>query len=166
MRFASLILLTFLTACSAEAQRNRDRDRDREKSYSEDLSELRPKFETKDSTWDHQQPVVHEVVEPRYTVNEKVDAVLDSIDALNSMRKFIPGFTIQVYSGTNRDDANNTKKKMLDDLGLRADLLYEQPKWRVKTGRYFTTIEAQKDLMKIRSSFPNAILVPEAIAIR
>lgn len=161
----SFVLIAFvLTACASQAQRN---SRDKDKNHHEDLSVLRPKFETPvDSSRKHENHNVAEVVQPRYTVNEQVDSVLDSIDALNSMRKYIPGFTIQIYSGTNKEDANNTKKKMLDELEMRTDLLYEQPKWRVKTGKYFTTIEAQKDLVKIRRSFPNAILVPEIIAIR
>jgi hypothetical protein len=164
----SIVLLVLLiTAFTAHAQRNsRDRDRDRDKNYHEDLSVLRPKFEHTDTAYTQQQSFVHEQVSPQHTVNEKVDMILDSIDAINSVRKYIPGFTIQIYSGTNRDDANNTKRKMLEEVEMRADLLYEQPKWRVKTGKYFTTIEAQKDLVKIRRSFPNAILVPEIIAIR
>lgn len=163
----SIVLFTLIAATfTAHAQRN-SRDRDKDKPYHEDLSALRPKFESpRIDTLNQQRHHNVEIVEPRHTVNEKVDMILDSIDAINSVRKFIPGFTIQIYSGTNRDDANNTKKKMLEEVEMRADLLYEQPKWRVKTGKYFTTIEAQKDLVKIRRSFPNAILVPEIIAIR
>lgn len=100
-------------------------------------------------------------------MNTKVNAVLDSIDKINSLRKFIDGFTIQIYSGQNREEANNTKKKMAEELAdMKADLQYQQPKFRVKTGNYFTRLEAQKDLLRIRRVFPNAILVPERIPIK
>jgi uncharacterized protein YebE (UPF0316 family) len=50
-------------------------------------------------------------VEPTvYTVNKQLDAVLDSIDRINLTRKFVEGFTIQVYSGLKREDALNVRK--------------------------------------------------------
>lgn len=161
---SNAVILLLLASFGALAQRN---SRDKDKPHHEDLSALRPKFEVRaDSGSGHQPHTAAPLVEPRHTVTQKVDMILDSIDEINSMRKFISGYTIQVYSGQNREEANNTKKKMIDELDMRADLLYEQPKFRVKTGRYFTSIEAQKDLVKIRRAFPNAILVPEFIPIR
>ncbi len=96
-----------------------------------------------------------------------VDFVLDSIDRLNGLRKFVEGYTIQIYSGQNREDANSAKKKMVDEhTGLKADLQYIQPKFRVSVGNYFSKLEAQKDLMRLKPLFPNAILIPEKIPIR
>ena len=55
-------------------------------------------------------------VEAKYSVNKKLDAVLDSIDRINLQRNFIDGFTIQVYSGLKREDALNTKKELTSTL--------------------------------------------------
>jgi hypothetical protein len=101
------------------------------------------------------------------TVNEKVDVVLDSIDNFNLMRRSVDGYTIQIYSGQNREDAMNTKKKMATEIpDLTANLQYQQPKFRVTVGKYYSKLEAYQDLTKLRKSFSSAILVPEKIPIR
>lgn len=141
-----------------------------DKAHYENLAELRPKVivpvdtPRKDST---NPTKVRPTVTPAYTVNEKVDAVLDSIDRYNLVKKFVDGYTIQVYSGQNREEAMNTKKKMTSDLpDMTANLQYQQPKFRVTVGRYYTKLEAHPDLARLRKSFTTAILVPEKIAIR
>src|SRR4051812_29765256 len=81
--------------------------------YSEDLSALRPKVEAPKDTVvpkTNDKPKTTVYVEPKYAVNEKLDAVLDSIDKINLAKKFVEGFTIQVYSGK-REEALNTKKQ-------------------------------------------------------
>lgn len=161
MKHQVLFLILLFSSVGALAQRN--------KPIQEDLSAVRPHFPAPPDTGRHYagNPVKNvPVVKPTHTVNEKVDFVLDSIDRLNSLRKYIPGYTIQVYSGLNRDEAGNTRKRLLDELDIRADLQYMQPKFRVRVGYYFTSIEAQKDLMRLRRVFPNAILVPESVPIK
>src|SRR5689334_15249339 len=145
-----LLISAMTITLAAHGQRNRD--------VVEDLASIRPRFPVETTTVQTQQEQVA-VVNPVLTVNAKVDAVLDSIDRLNSLRKFVPGFTIQIYSGQNREDANNAKKKLSDVVDMKADLQYVQPKFRVKVGAYFTALEAQKDLTFLKRFFPNAILV-------
>ena len=53
----------------------------------------------------------------------------------------------------------NVKKKMMEEAeDLPSDLAYIQPKWHVKTGRYFSRLEAQRDLHRLKRIFPAAIL--------
>ena len=99
-------------------------------------------------------------------VNNKVDNVLDSINSFNITRKFIDGYTIQIYSGQNKEEAMNTRKKMMEETGLNAILEYNQPKFRVRIGNYYSRLEAQKDLTRLRRLFSNTILVPEKILVR
>lgn len=99
-------------------------------------------------------------------VNEKVEDVLDSINRFNITRKFIEGFTIQVYSGQNREDAMNVKKKIGMETDVNAMLEYTQPKFRVRVGSYYSRLEAQKDLTRLKRLYANAILVPEKILVR
>lgn len=141
-----------------------------DKPYYENLAGLRPQITVpvdaprKDTS---KQSVKTETITPTQTVNAKVDAVLDSIDRYNLVKRFVDGYTIQIYSGQNREDAMNTKKKMSTEVSaLTANLQYQQPKFTVTVGRYYTKLEAQKDLVLIRQSFSAAILVPEKIAIR
>lgn len=152
----------FLLAIGCQAQRST-------KPYYEDLSSLRPKvkFEA-EATVDSVK--IRKTVSPipvQYAVNKKVDAVLDSIDRFNLTRKFVDGFTIQIFSGQKRDEALNANKRMAELVpDLKANVQYQQPKFRVTVGKYFTRLEAQKDLYRLKRIFTNAILVPERIMIK
>jgi hypothetical protein len=137
--------------------------------YSEDLSTLRPKVEeapakpapAQDNTR-KQTPYV----DAKYSVNNKLDAVLDSIDRINLQRNFIDGFTIQVYSGLKREDALNTKKELTSSLpDLKSEVQYSQPNFRVKVGKYFSRLDAQKDYVEVKRHFPTAIIIPDKVAI-
>jgi septal ring-binding cell division protein DamX len=141
-----------------------------DKPYHENLASLRPTVTVpvdtprKETTTQKAQLLP---ITPTQTVNAKVDEVLDSINRYNLVKRFVDGYTIQIYSGQNREDAMNTKKKMSTEISdLAANLQYQQPKFTVTVGRYYTKLEAQKDLVQIRKSFTSAILVPEKIAIR
>jgi hypothetical protein len=154
----TLCILSMLICVAAHAQRNRD--------VNEDLASIRPKFSADSAVITGRGEVQIPQARPVLTVNEKVDAVLDSIDRLNSLRRYVSGYTIQIYSGQNKEDANNAKKRLSEVLDVKADLQYVQPKFRVKVGSYFTALEAQKDLIILKRFFPNAILVPETIPIK
>lgn len=159
-----LVTLLFVGSLSAFAQRGSSN-----KPVQEDLASVRPRFEAPPDTAKHYQgnPVKNvPVVEPKMTVNHKVDVVLDSIDRLNSLRKFVPGYTIQVYSGLNREQAGEVRKRLSEELDMKSDLQYVQPKFRVRVGNYFTVIEAQRDLVRMKRVFPNAILVPENVPVK
>jgi hypothetical protein len=141
-----------------------------DQDYYENLSALRPKvivpIDTPSQVTTPDQKV-NSTITPTKTVNTKVDAVLDSIDRYNLVRKFVDGYTIQIYSGQNREEAMDSKKKMSIDLpDMIANLQYQQPKFRVTVGRYYTKLEANEDLVKLRTSFAAAILVPEKIQIK
>jgi len=158
------LLFHFLVSCIG-AQKTSD------KPYYESLSEVRPRVtvppDTSTSSSTTSVKVDTQPVSFTKTVNEKVDVVLDSIDRFNLTRRSVDGFTIQIYSGQNREEAMDTKKKITTGLpNLTANLQYQQPKFRVTVGRYFSKLEAYQDLSTLRSIFPSAILVPEKIAIR
>jgi len=139
--------------------------------YHEDLSGVRPPIDDEVATDSlKSNPVKRDTktyVETKYTVNQQLDTVLDSIDRINLKRQFIDGFTIQVYSGLKRDEALLVKKDLtLLMPDLEADVHYNQPNFRVRGGKYFTQLEAQKDFQTIKAMFPNAIIVPDKISIK
>ncbi len=156
----SILFLLLEVSCAAQMS---------SKSYYEDLAGNRPKFVNSEDTTKknpEQEPVLV-AAKPTKNVNGKVDPILDSIDRFNLTRKFLDGFTVQIYSGQNREDAMNAKQKMNNGApDLTASLQYIQPKFRVTVGNYYTKLEAQKDLVRLKRIFPNAILVPERILIK
>ena len=139
-------------------------------AYSEDLSIWRPKTETpannNTTTNVPDTPKQTKYVEPRYAVNTKLDTVLDSIDRFNRSKQFIDGFTIQIYAGLKREDALNAKKNLASSLpDLQSEVVYAQPNFRVKVGKYYTRIDAQKDYVAVKKYFPTAIVIPGKVAI-
>ncbi|NBP70245.1 MAG: hypothetical protein EBU52_16065 [Cytophagia bacterium] len=138
--------------------------------YTEDLSYLRPTFEEV-----KQDPQVNSndtkvkpaYQEPRYAVNEQLHEVLDSIDRINLNKKVVDGFTIQIYAGQKKEDALNTKRTIDSVLPeFKAEMTYVQPTFRIKAGKYYTQLDAQKDYVAVKRHFPNAILVPDKIPVQ
>jgi hypothetical protein len=160
-----LVYLYALTACAPTVSVSSGSDKSH---YSEDLSALRPKAEVKSDTVvvkAPDKPKNSTYVEPKYAVNEKLDLVLDSIDRINLSKKFVEGFTIQVYSGK-REDALNTRKQLTSLLpDLASDVQFTEPIFRVKAGKYYNWVDAQSDFTLIKKYFPAAIIIPDKIAI-
>jgi hypothetical protein len=141
--------------------------------YSEDLSVWRPKVEaapaettTTTPATDNTKAATTVNVEPKLTVNRRLDGVLDSIDHINLSRKFVEGYTIQVYSGR-REEALNAKKQIATALPkLNTEVQFTEPIFRVKVGKYFSRMDAQQDYAAVKRYFPAAILIPEKISIQ
>lgn len=139
--------------------------------YSEDLSAWRPDVEkvgdsAKTATM-AKRTRTNQYVEAKYAVNREVDTILDSIYAENRERGFVDGYTIQVYSGIKREDALNVRKKLTQSLPeLDSEVQYRQPNFRVRSGQYFSRLEAQKDYLAVKRYFPNAIVIPDRISMR
>src|SRR5688572_654776 len=139
-------------------------------AYSEDLSIWRPKAETpannNTTTNVPDNPKQTQYVEPKYAVNKKLDTVLDSIDRYNRSKQFVDGFTIQIYAGLKREDALNAKKNLASSLpDLSSEVEYAQPNFRVKVGKYYTRIDAQRDYVAVKKYFPTAIVIPAKVSI-
>lgn len=138
--------------------------------HREDLSKLRPAIvpdtskAPQQSTGGNVQPA--RTVPARFAVNQQLDGVLDSIARYNLENGFVDGFTIQVYSGLKQQEAFNIRNQLNNSVaGVTAEVQYVEPNYRVRAGKYFDRLQAQKDYQAIRKSFPNAIVIPEKIAI-
>jgi hypothetical protein len=139
--------------------------------YSEDLSVLRPKVEvpaettTTTTQTDNTKPTT-QFVEPKLAVTQKLDGVLDSINHINLNRRFVEGYTIQVYSGR-REEALSVKKQIATSLPrLNTEIQFTEPIFRVKVGKYYSRMDAQEDYASVKRYFPAAILIPEKIVIQ
>jgi hypothetical protein len=131
--------------------------------YSEDLSLLRPKVEVPVETT--KTPTQTDNTKST-TVTKRLDGVLDSIDHINLNRRFVEGYTIQVYSGR-REEALNVKKQIATSLPrLNTEIQFTEPIFRVKVGKYYSRMDAQEDYASVKRYFPAAILIPEKIVIQ
>jgi hypothetical protein len=169
----SVYILLFAVATGCASKVTTSSPSGNTNKYSEDLSIWRPKDTMPPDTIKHAsaQPTDLKkstaLVEAKYTVNESLDAVLDSISRINKANGVIDGFTIQVYSGVKREEALNAKKEISVALpDLDSDVQYVQPNFRVRVGKYYDRVHAQKDFLAIKRHFPNAIVIPERIPIQ
>jgi hypothetical protein len=162
-----LIYLAFVAGCASPKSTSTSNTSPAGGAYTEDLSVLRPKVEApKDTvvrTTDRTKPTTY--VEPKFAINEKLDTVLDSIDRMNLSRKFVEGYTIQVYSGR-REQALDTRKQLSNLLPeIDSEVQFTEPIFRVKAGKYFNWMDAQGDFTLIKKYFPAAIIIPDRIPL-
>jgi len=154
-----LIIFSLLAACKAAVPTSQG-------TYSEDLSIHRPVtvIEGELSNTTPSGTVVHD--EPYKPLESHIKAEMDSIFkiayARNKEGRFVDGFIIQIYSGTNREMANEFRYKM--DLlfpELNPRLSYLQPNFRVKGGEFTDQLEAHRVYRSVKEQFPKALLIPE-----
>ncbi len=75
----------------------------------------------------------------------RLDTLIQRIYTANENSPKIPGYRIQIYSGSNRTIANQVKAKfMVEYRGERAYLLYNQPYFKVRVGNFRSKTEALK----------------------
>ena len=168
MRNLPLLLIVCLVAFGCASMRTTSTSTGTGK-YSEDLSVWRPearKVIDSAKTVTPERTRTNQYVPAKVAVNAQVDAILDSIYQQNLSKGSVDGFTIQVYSGTKREDALNIRKKLTQSLPeLQSEVQYKQPNFRVLSGKYFTRLDAQQDYLAVKSYFPNAIVIPDKVSI-
>lgn len=135
--------------------------------YNEDLSSLRPELEE-----------IEEVIEPESFVEndvkvnyvddlkEELDSVNQMIIAKNREIRYEDGFTIQIYTGNDRQAANEAKERvLLVDPDLDPVITYRQPSYKVKVGQYVDRLRAHEVYQSLKEEFPLALLIPERIQV-
>jgi hypothetical protein len=171
---ASFVALgALLASCSSKVTPSTKGTTTSSGKYSEDLAVWRQtEMQKQDTSKNRPAQAIDgkgkqtQYVEARFAVNESLDAVLDSIDRINLNNGLVDGYTIQIYSGTKREEALNIKKQLSNSLPeLDAEVQYSQPNFRVRAGKYYDRLQAQRDYIAIRRYFPNAIVIPERIPI-
>ncbi len=133
--------------------------------YNEDLSVHRPEI-VADTISDAPSDEVVRYVEPTHDQNNEIDQKLDEITRFNKTSNTAQGFTIQVYSGTSREQASEVKTQIYKILpDLRPVTRYEQPIYRVRVGEFIDRLEAQNTYAQLVQEFPQAIVIPTRIRI-
>lgn len=140
--------------------------------YKEDLSAYRPEFKisedsiTEVETNASKNEADYATITPVYDVTEQLNTVLDSIVKLRADINYVDGYTILVYSGTNSETAHIAKGKVFGILPDSSPILkFDEPNFRVKVGKYYSRLEAQRDYALIKENFSKAIIIPERIYI-
>ena len=133
-----------------------------EKGYFEDLSFLResPEKNNVDSNNINEISIIEES-----KFNKELENIYITYEN-TPKNKYLNGYTIQIFSGLEREKADSiffTADSIYSELHIYT--LYDQPNYRVKVGKYFYRINANKTLNKLINDFSEAIIVPERIKI-
>ncbi|MGB3465695.1 MAG: SPOR domain-containing protein [Cyclobacteriaceae bacterium] len=166
---ASLIMgmAILMYSCSPKVSKTSSKDSGGS-AYQEDLSKYRPVTEdfvfakavkaegNKNSTGQN----VQEYETPDSHLKDEIDQVVQMTIDYNKQRNYIPGYSIQVYSGTEIGEVNKVEDR-LHSLNYKPVTKFDSPIYRTKIGRYYTRLEANKDFLEIKKMFPLAVLVVE-----
>jgi len=70
------------------------------------------------------------------------------------------GYRIQVYAGTERDEAQKLKNEISINFDVRTYMIYESPYFKVRVGNYRSRMEAQQMLHNLKQKYTGILLVP------
>lgn len=105
--------------------------------------------------------------EVRIIQERKLDEVLLLFMEQNRKLGGIPCYWIRVYSGSahnSREEAYKTKARFLRKYeGIRNDVIYDDPNFKVYIGGYRSKSETLKLLNRIKRDFPTAFIVYDII---
>ena len=88
------------------------------------------------------------------------------IELKKEVNSEIENFKIQIFNG-NRNEAENTiseYKILYNDSS--AIIRYEAPNYKIWVGNYYTLIEAEKEILKLRKKYPNAFIFKPTKSIK
>lgn len=160
LTFISILSLFFVLSCvnqKISISSNND-----SRKYFEDLSFIRESENVSNSTNDEN------IVEKKNNlgIDIELDSILKIIKSEVDEEIFTDGYTIQIYLGDKREEAENTVEKLFEyDSLIKSNTIFTQPNYRVKTGTFEDRFKANFEYKKLKKTFPNAIIIPEKIKI-
>ena len=160
LTFISILSLFFVLSCvnqKISISSNND-----SRKYFEDLSFIRESENESNSTNDEN------IVDKKNNlgIDIELDSILKIIKSEVDEEIFTDGYTIQIYLGDKREEAENTVEKLFEyDSLIKSNTIFTQPNYRVKTGTFEDRFKANYEYKKLKKTFPNAIIIPEKIKI-
>lgn len=131
-------------------------------AYEEDLSTVRPPVDSL-TTIARVEKEKAPFESPEHDITPRLNSVIDSI-AYDNRKEKEDVYTIQVYVGNNREEANRARSEVYRIIPDETPKMeYSPPNYRVKVGIYLDRLDAHKTLSLLKKTFPGAILLSEKI---
>ena len=74
------------------------------------------------------------------------------------------GYRVQLFSGTERINANNLRNKFkIDYPEVPIYLIYQQPYYKLRVGDFRNKIEAQQFYLKLAPDYEQLLIVPDKV---
>jgi hypothetical protein len=175
-RYYSLLYFIFMvlvvSACASTGTVGSDDSKKKtaagDEPKAEDLSKYRPKFALADpATANAAGKELAAGIVPTNHVNDRVAALMDTLAERNKSIRYARGYRILAYSGTERKAWLDIRDAIVKRVPEERDYpIYTQPNYRLKIGDYFTRVEAQQVLLRIKDITPNAMIITDQINVK
>lgn len=111
-------------------------------------------------------PTVTASLNTQYDINESMDDFLRQVIERNTEANTYQGYTVQVYTGSSREKANEAKNTVYSLLP-EADptITFDPPNYKVKVGEFADRLEAQSIYSPLKNAFPVVLIVPERFPV-
>ena len=165
--YLALTLLIVLNACAPPKSISTQKA----DGYEEALAQYRIQYEDSLKSNDvtvaaPERNTISGPITTRYSVTEEVNDYLNAVSENNREKNEYQGFTLQVYTGGSREEANEAKAKVYDALpDARPNINYNSSIYRVKVGEYASRLEAQENYNALKEDFPYVLLVPQKFKV-
>ncbi len=95
--------------------------------------------------------------------DSRIDTLLEQYIQQNKASMFIPGYRIQIYSGSGkRSEAKKVRAEFMKQFPkFGAELIYVEPSFKVRVGHFRIKQEGYKLFKRVIQYFPNAYFVIE-----
>lgn len=177
MKFSNYIKLVFIsssilfTACGKNTSGSKSSAAIA--NYSEDLTEVRPKFEysQEESPVEEEKPVKVKnndkpATEPQND-NAQISKVLNRIAMANEQITDAQGYRISIFSGNSRSDFEAAKSYILQYFPeLQIYESYSQPTYKIKVGDFMKRIDAEKYYSSLNGRFNSSRIIRDKIAVQ
>mgnify|MGYP001129369782 FL=1 len=161
-RCLSILLVLFLPANIYAGDKQRTLQ-----FYSENLAVYRTKFNNSINTDhnDYDYGIQRLKYKKNYNFSYEYDITLQLHELLVDLKTFyemtevIYGYTVQAYTGANRQIAFQIKNKLCSLYPhLHVEVQYKQPNFSVRVGRFLERLESYQLYINIKKDFPQAII--------
>jgi hypothetical protein len=155
-----LVLLLFATVTAGTWRKEQHQS-----TYSENLAAHRKKFGVVTSTTPkltqtgHRKKSAHLV--PISAITDQLDYLLARKKEASEHLKYVHGYTVQVYTGSNREEAFKIRSRLHTQYPtMMPSVSYDLPHYTVQVGKFLNKLEAYPTYAAIRRHMPQAIIRP------
>lgn len=160
-----LALTTFSCSVFNSLTGTNSPDVEETKDYFEDLSVYSEELRV-ESAKSLKQQENYALVPYLFDRTDTINAVLDSIAILNINSNTYTGYSIQLYSSNDYEEAKKMMGKAIQSFQDKDPKLnFQQPNFKIKIGHFEQELTARTALNEAKKVFPSAIIVPETYLI-
>ena len=145
-RLTFISILSLFSVLSCVNQKISISSNNDSRKYFEDLSFIRESENVSNSTNDEN------IIDKKNNlgIDIELDSILKIIKSEVDEEIFTDGYTIQIYLGDKREEAENTVEKLFEyDSLIKSNTIFTQPNYRVKTGTFEDRFKANFEFKKL-----------------